>query len=174
MRKRVGIFYGPVGGSTERVAKKIQEAFGNDLADLHTIKDCKAKDLDKYENIIFGCSTIGKETWQADKPKPDWDIFRPEIDKIDYKGKTFALFGLGDSVTYTALFVDAMGILAKEMQRHGAKIVGRVPTCEYQFTDSEAVIDGQFIGLPIDEDFESDLTERRIKEWVDRLKMVFD
>jgi flavodoxin I len=66
-----------------------------------------------------------------------------------------------------------MGVLGKEMLSRGANIVGRVPTCEYQFTDSEAVIDGQFIGLPIDEDFESDLTDRRVKEWVERLKMNF-
>lgn len=173
MSKRIGIFYGPVGGSTERVAKKIQAAFGEEAADLKPIKDCKAADIDKYEKVIFGCSTIGKDTWQANNPKADWDIFRPEIENINYKGKTFALFGLGDSVTYAAVFVDAMGVLAKEMLSRGANIVGRVPTCEYQFTDSEAVIDGQFIGLPIDEDFESDLTDRRVKEWVERLKMNF-
>jgi flavodoxin I len=174
MKKRVGIFYGPVGGSTERVAFKIQEAFGKEIADVFPIKDSKASDIDKYENVIFGCSTIGKDTWQADMSKPDWDLFRTEIGKINYKNKVFALFGLGDSVTYAAMFVDSIGILANEMLRHGAKIVGRVPTCEYQFTDSEAVIDGQFIGLPIDEDFEADLTERRVKEWVNRLNMVFN
>jgi len=173
MKKRVGIFYGPAGGSTERVAKKIQAAFGSDVADLIPIKGCKASDIDKYENVIFGCSTIGKETWQSDKPKPDWDIFRPEIEKINYKGKTFALFGLGDHITYAANFVDAIGILAKEMLNHSASIIGRVPSCEYEFKDSEAIIDKQFIGLPIDEDFEADLTDRRIKEWVERLKMAF-
>jgi flavodoxin I len=173
MKKRIGIFYGPEGGSTERVAKKIYAAFGEDVADLFPIKDSKASDVNKYDYIIFGCSTIGKETWQADRPKPDWDLFRPEIEKINFKGKTFALFGLGDSVTYAAVFVDAMGILGKVMLEHGATIVGRVPTCEYQFTDSEALIEGQFIGLPIDEDFESDLTDRRVKEWVERLKIAF-
>lgn len=174
MKKRIGIFYGPTGGATERVAKKIQEAFGTDNADLIAIKDSKAGDIDKYERIIFGCSTIGKDTWQTDKPKPDWDIFRPEIEKINYKNKLFALFGLGNSITYAAVFVDSMGILAKEMLKHGATIVGRVPRCEYTFTDSEALIDGQFIGLPIDEDFEADLTDRRVKEWVEKLKSVFD
>ena len=174
MKKRVGIFFGPAGGATEKVAKKIQEAFGEDMADILPIKETKADDVNKYENIVFGCSTRGKETWQSDKSKPDWDIFRPEINKIDYTGKTFALFGLGDSGTYAAMFVDAMGILANEMLKHNANIVGRVPTCEYNFKESEAVIENQFIGLPIDEDYEPELTDRRVKEWVDRLKLAFE
>ncbi|HOP03649.1 MAG TPA: flavodoxin [Tenuifilaceae bacterium] len=174
MKKRVGIFFGPAGGATERVAKKVQAAFGEDIADVLPIKECKATDIDKYTNIVFGCSTIGKETWQSDKSKPDWDIFRPEIEKIEYKGKNFALFGLGDSVTYAAMFVDAMGILAKEMIKYNANIVGRVPTCEYNFKESDAVIGNEFIGLPIDEDYEQELTDRRVKEWVDRLKLAFD
>lgn len=173
MKKKVGIFYGPVEGKTEGVAKKIQKIFGEDNADLIPIKDCKASDIEKYSNIIFGCSTLGKETWASDLPKTDWNLFRPEIDKINYEGKTFALFGLGDHITYAATFVDSMGILAEDMMKNGAKIVGRVPTCEYQFTHSQAIINNEFIGLPIDEDFEPELTDRRLKEWVERLKILF-
>lgn len=173
MKKKVGIFYGPVGGKTENVAKKVQLAFGVDVADLIPIKECKATDIDKYENVIFGCSTIGKETWDAERTKADWDLFRPEIEKINYEGKIFALFGLGDHITYAAMFVDAMGTIANIMLPKGAKIVGQVPTTDYEFTDSEAVIDGQFIGLPIDEDFEPELTEARVNEWVKKIKEHF-
>ncbi len=173
MKKKVGIFYGPTGGKTESVAQRVQEAFGSEMADLIPIKDSKATDLDKYENIVFGCSTIGKETWDADRPKPDWDVFRPEFDKINYEGKTFALFGLGDHVTYASMFIDAVGYIGKILLAKGANIVGRVPTCEYEFTDSEAVIGNEFIGLPIDEDYEPELTNRRINEWVARLKTLF-
>ncbi|MDX9769594.1 MAG: flavodoxin [Tenuifilaceae bacterium] len=173
MKKKVGIFYGPTGGKTENVAQRLQQAFGQDNADLIPIKSSKASDLDKYENLILGCSTIGKETWDADRTKEDWDLFRPEIEKINYAGKTFALFGLGDSVTYAANFVDAMGVIANIMLAKGAKIVGQVPTSQYNFTDSEAVIDNQFIGLPIDEDFEPDLTDQRIASWAEELKRLF-
>ncbi len=173
MKKRVGIFYGPVGGKTEGVAKRVQDAFGKDIADLIPIKESKALDIEKYENVVFGCSTIGKETWDANRTKADWDMFRPEIDKINYEGKTFALFGLGDHITYSAMFVDAMGTIANIMLAKGAKIIGQVPTSEYEFTDSEAVIGGQFIGLPIDEDFAPEHTERRVNEWVKKLKEEF-
>ena len=174
MKKRVGIFYGPIGGKTESVAKRIQDAFGKENADLIPIKDSKATDLDKYDNIIFGCSTIGKETWNDERTKADWDIFRPEIEKISYTGKTFGLFGLGDHITYSAMFVDAMGVIANIMLEKGAKIVGQVPTDEYEFTDSEAVINGEFIGLPIDEDFSPEFTESRINRWVDKLNKEFN
>ena len=174
MKKRVGIFYGPVGGKAESVARRVQKAFGEGVADLIPIKDSKATDIDKYENVIFGCSTIGKETWDAERTKTDWDLFRQEIGKINYSGKTIALFGLGDQITYPGNFVDAIGIIGKQMIEKGAKIIGRIPASEYQFTDSEAVIDNEFLGLPINEDFEPELTDERIKKWVDSLKAQFE
>ena len=167
-------FTAPWVGKTESVAKKVQLAFGKENADLIPIKDCNATDIDKYENVIFGCSTIGKETWDAERTKADWDQFRPEIEKINFEGKVFALFGLGDHITYSAMFVDAMGTIAKIMLPKGAKIVGQVPTADYEFTDSEAVIDGQFIGLPIDEDFEPEYTDSRVIQWVNILKELFN
>ena len=171
--KKVGIFFGPVGGSTERVAKQIQKEFGSEKADLIPIISAKSSDIDKYENVIFGCPTIGGETWDTAKSKPDWDIFRPELEKIDYSNKTFALFGLGDHLSYPRNYVDTMGIIASSMILKKAKIIGRVSKEGYEFTDSEAVIDGQFIGLPIDEEFEPEMTELRVRSWVQSLKANF-
>jgi len=171
--KKVGIFFGPTGGSTEKIAKQIQNELGVNNADLHPIKNVKASDLDRYENIILGCSTIGGETWNSGKPKPDWDLFRPELDKIEYKGKTFALFGLGDNISYPRNFVDNMGIIAKILLSKNAKIIGQTRKEEYEFLDSEAFIDGKFIGLPIDEDFESEKTESRLKNWVKDIVQSF-
>lgn len=171
--KKVGIFYGPAGGSTEKIAKQIQSKFGSENAELIPIKNTKASDLDRFENIILGCSTIGGETWNASKPKPDWDEFRPEFDKINYSGKTFALFGLGDNISYPRSFVDNMGIMAKILIAKNAKIVGQTKKDDYEFLDSEALIDDKFVGLPIDEDFESEKTEQRIESWVKVIKQDF-
>lgn len=164
--KKIGLFYGPAGGSTEKVAKQIQGKLGSENVDLKPIRDAKASDLDRYEIIILGCSTIGGETWNASKPKPDWDEFRPEFDKVDYKDKTFALFGLGDNISYPRSFVDNMGIIGKILLAKNAKIIGQTSKGDYEFTDSEALIDGKFIGLPIDEDFESEKTGERIDNWI--------
>lgn len=173
MKNKVGIFYGPTGGKAENIAQRVRKAIGEDMADLIPIKNSKAADFDKYKNIILGCSTTGKETWDAERTKPDWDLFRPEFDEINYEGKIFALFGLGDHITYASKFIDTVGFIGKILIRKGANIVGQVPTSGYKFTDSEAVINNEFIGLPIDEDYEPELTDKRISEWTAKLKTQF-
>lgn len=170
MMKKIGLFYGPLGGSTERVAKKVATALGNDNVDLIPVKESTAKDVENYENVIFGMSTIGKETWDAEKSANDWDVFLPEVEKIDYSNKVIAMFGLGDQITYDLHFVDALGIVAGRIIPKGAKIVGKVDTEGYDFRESQAVFDGKFIGLPVNEDFEPELTEERVNNWVEILK----
>jgi flavodoxin, long chain len=171
--EKIGIFYGPVGGSTERVAHKIGKEFGGDNVEFIAVNNANASDLDRFKNVIFGCSTLGKETWQSASGKKDWDLFRTELEKVKVDGKVFAIFGLGDHLTYPFHFVDSMGEIGKTLLVKGAKIVGRCSVKDYEFKESEAVIDGEFIGLPIDEDFESELTEPRIKNWAVRLKNKF-
>ena len=168
--KKLGLFYGPQGGATEKVAKKIAVAFGNDNVDIIPVKNAKYSDVEKYENVIFGISTIGKETWSSDSSPNDWDIFLPELEKIDYSNKVIAMFGLGNQISYNLHFVDAMGVIAEKMLSKGAFIVGRTDTDDYEFRDSLAVIDDKFIGLPINEEFESDLTDQRISKWLEKIK----
>ncbi len=85
-----------------------------------------------------------------------------------------AIFGLGDHVTYASHFVNAIGVLAKDLRKQGATIVGQVDPSGYEFDDSDsAIIDGKFIGLPIDEDFEPELTNERVANWVKSLQPAF-
>ncbi|OFX83246.1 MAG: flavodoxin [Bacteroidetes bacterium GWF2_33_16] len=171
--KKIGLFYGPLGGSTEKVAKKVVAALGFDNVDLIPVKTAKAADVEKYENVVFGLSTIGKETWQADKSANDWDVFLPEIEKINFANKAIAMFGLGDQISYGNHFVDAMGIVGEKIMKNGGEIVGHVATEGYDFGESLAVIDGKFLGLPVNEDFEPELTDERVKKWVKVIKPLF-
>jgi len=98
MNKRIGIFYGPTGGSTEKVAQLIAKELGA-IADLHPIKESTPSMVNNYDIIVFGCSTIGSETWNGEASRSDWDHFRPELKKILVLGNLFAFFGTGDSVT---------------------------------------------------------------------------
>ena len=43
----------------------------------------------------------------------------------------------------------------------------------YDFSESKAVKNGKFVGLAIDEDNQSDLTEERVKTWVAQIKREF-
>jgi len=164
---KIGLFYGPVKGSVENVAFKIVKMVGADKIDLLPVQSSSAKDLEAYDNIIFGISTLGRHTWSSEMPSSDWDNFLPELDKINYDNKTIAMYGLGDHVTYALHFVDALGVLGEKLMEHNARIIGQCPTDDYEFGDSEAIIDGTFIGLPLDEDFESEKTDIRLKNWLD-------
>ncbi|HMW73670.1 MAG TPA: flavodoxin, partial [Cellvibrionaceae bacterium] len=48
----------------------------------------------------------------------------------------------------------------------GAKVVGAWPTDGYEFDHSEAVVDGKFVGLALDLDNQSGLTEQRVDAWL--------
>jgi len=170
---KIGIFYGPEKGSTERVAMKVAKELGEDNIELVLVKNANISDLDRFENIIFGISTIGKETWDADSSQEDWDVFFPNLDKVDFSNKKVALFGLGNSVSYAQYFVDAIGTLGEKLMEQNANIIGQVSPEGYSFDESKGLIGGKFIGLPIDEDFEDDMTNERVKTWVGEIKPLF-
>ncbi|HAC73652.1 MAG TPA: flavodoxin, partial [Porphyromonadaceae bacterium] len=52
-------------------------------------------------------------------------------------------------------------------------VVGFVDDEGYTYDDSTAVVDGRWVGLPIDEDNEYDQTDARLKAWVEELKKEF-
>ncbi len=170
---KTAIFFGPLDGAVHRVANKLKDTIGEDKVIMVPIKDASVADLEKYDKIIFGISTVGKETWHATYNNVDWAKFLPEIGKTRYEGKTLAIYGLGDHVTYSQTFVDHIGLLGRELKKNGATLVGQVPTDGYEFDESEAVVDGKFMGLPLDEDFEPELTDERVKKWVEQIRPQF-
>ena len=99
---KIGLFFGPLKGSVHRVAEKVKAAFGEEQIELISVNEASATDLEKYDKIIFGISTVGKETWDSNYSNTDWSKFFPTISKVDYSGKTVAIFGLGDHITYSA------------------------------------------------------------------------
>jgi len=167
------LFYGPSGGSVEKVARMIERMIGRDKIDLIPIKEADAGKINQYQNIIFGLSTVGKHTWDMDVPEDAWSAFMPELEKVDYGNKRFALYGLGDHITYSLHFVDSLGTVAKELMQHGAAVIGQVDPSGYEFQDSDAIIDGRFAGLPLDEDYESAKTPERLQNWLDIILKEF-
>ncbi len=170
---KTAIFFGPLDGAVHRVAKKIKKEIGEDKVVMVPVKDASVEEIEKYDKIIFGLSTVGKETWESIYTNVDWAKFLPEIGKTRYEGKTLAIFGLGDHITYSSTFVDHIGLLGRELMANGATLVGQVPAGDYEFDESEAIVDGKFLGLPVDEDFEPELTDERVKKWVNQIKPHF-
>lgn len=171
---KTAIFFGPEKGSVNRVADLIRSLIGPEKVELIPVKNASAADFSRFDQIIFGISTVGKETWDGKPASSDWGKFLPQVSQGDFKGKKVAIFGLGDHITYSASFVDFMGLLAKQLQKTEAQIVGQVPADEYEFEESAAVFDGKFVGLPLDEDFEPELTPERVQKWIVQLNNDFD
>jgi flavodoxin I len=170
---KTAIFFGPEKGSVNRVADLIRSLIGPEKVELVLVKNASASDFANYDQIIFGISTVGKETWDGKPASSDWGKFLPQVSQGDFKRKKVAIFGLGDHITYSASFVDFMGLLAKQLQKTEAHIVGQVPSDEYEFEESAAIFDGMFVGLPLDEDFEPELTPERVKKWIVQLSKDF-
>jgi flavodoxin I len=171
--EKIAIFFGPLNGSVHRVAKLIASKIGPDKVDMIHITEASAVDLEKYPRIIFGISTVGKDSWQQKFDNTDWSHFFPVVSAFNFTGKKIAIFGLGDHITYAYHFVDSIGLLGKTVKNQGGQIFGKVSTEGYTFQDSDAIVEGQFIGLPVDEDFEPELTEERVSAWVNSLMKEF-
>ncbi len=162
----IGIFYGSNGGATETTAELIKNKL-DIKADLHDIADIDMNKFDEYKKVIIGISTWGEGDLQD-----DWDKCFDDFENVDFSGKTVAFFGLGDQEGYEDNFVDAMGILHNAAVKQGATVVGNGwPSEDYEYSDSIAEQeDGTFVGLAIDDDNQFELTEERVKKWVEIIK----
>lgn len=163
--KKTGIFYGSTNGDTENVAQKIATRLGIGKEDIHNVANTQPNAVEPYEVLLLGCST-----WGVGEMQDDWNDFLFKLKDLDLKGKTVALFGCGDSVSFGGSFCDALGVIYKELQRTGCTFTGEVAPSGYSFDNSEAMIDGKFVGLPIDEMNEQDKTDERINNWTEELK----
>lgn len=165
----IGLFFGTQTGNTQTESEIIQKEFGGDsVVTLNDVSQAEPSDFNNYDYIIVGCPT-----WNVGELQSDWEDFYDELDNIDFTGKKVAYFGTGDQVGYPDTFQDALGILEEKISENGAETVGYWPTEGYEFSESKAVRDGKFVGLALDEDNQSDLTEERIKAWVTQLKLEF-
>ena len=164
---KVGIFFGTSTGNTETVAEKIASAIGD--AELKNVSDgISAADFESYDNLVLGTST-----WGVGDLQDDWESAIGELQNANLSGKVVALFGLGDSSSYSDTFVNGMARIYDAVKGNGATVVGAVDASDYTYDDSEAVQDGKFVGLAIDEDNESSKTDGRIAAWVANIKPSF-
>ena len=162
---KTGVFFGSSTGNTEDAAKQIAEALGVEATEISSASD----------DEIIGCDYIvfGLSTWGAGDLQDDFDDFMDTLESMDFSGKKVAILGLGDQESYPDTFVDGMGIVGRAVKAAGGELVGAVATDGYEYDASEAEEGGKFIGLPLDEDNQSDQSADRIAAWVAELKKSF-
>ncbi|TRX64276.1 flavodoxin [Carboxylicivirga sp. M1479] len=170
---KIGIFYGPQLGSVEKVAHVIESKFGADKVELIAVKNISETELNRFDKVIFGMSTIGKTNWDSDYKDTDWDVFATLIEKANWDDKKVAMYCLGDHVQYPQHFVDALGWVYERLKNTSAEVVGFCSTEGYVYEESEGLKDGHFLGLPVDEDNEADKTAVRVENWINRLVNEF-
>lgn len=162
--EKIGIFYGSTTGRTQEIAESIAEKLGN--CDLIDVANASKDDLAKYSNLILASSTYGDGDLQS-----DWEDFNSNLSDDDFNGKVVAIVGLGDQDGYADTFCDCIGLLADRAKN--ATIIGKTSNEGYSYTASKGVSGDEFLGLAIDDDNQSDLSEERITKWVESIKDKF-
>lgn len=160
---RIGIFYGSTTCYTEMAAEQIQVKLASRDAQLHNIIDTPISKCLDYDFLIFGIPT-----WDYGELQEDWEKIWDDVSELDLSGKTAAVFGLGDQIGYPDWFQDAMGYLYHLLASRGATLVGHWPNEGFEYNESKALTqDGkEFVGLPLDDENEAELSEERIEQWL--------
>lgn len=162
--KKIGIFYGSSTGATEDVAHRLAKLLNISEDNVFDVAKAKPSDVAPYDLLLLGSST-----WGSGDLQDDWYDFLAGLEELDLKGKYIALFGCGDE-TMSDTFNGAIGIIYEKLQKTGATFIGSYEASEYTFDESPAFIDGQFVGLLLDEVNHSDITDERLKGWVEKLE----
>ena len=155
------VVYGSTTGTCESIAQTLGDQLG---AEVINVSDLTANQLAEAANIVLGTST-----WGAGELQDDWYDGVNVVKSANLSGKRVALFGCGDSASYSDTFCGGMKELYDAAVAAGATVVGAVPTDGYTFDDSDAVVDGQFVGLALDDVNEDDKTSERISAWLPAL-----
>jgi flavodoxin I len=171
---KIGIFFGTDSGTTRLMAKKMAKKLGDEVCDKPlNVNRISVEDMLKYDALILGTPTYGDGTVpSAETGVKDgsWQEFFPQLMKADLSGKRIALYGLGNQDKYPERFASGMFDLYSVLKARGATIVGATSTEGYEFQASKSVVDGQFVGLVLDQNNQAMQSEERMDTWLAMIK----
>ncbi len=166
--KKIAILYSFNSVKSAKIAAKIAESFKMFTVDKLNVESCTGNEFLEYERFI-----LSVPTWFDGELPNYWDEILPALEKHTYNGKKIALFGLGDQKNYPENFGDAVGILGDFFQKRGATIIGHTSPVGYSFESSKALKNNFLIGLLLDQENQSKLSEERIQNWTNQLEQEF-
>ena len=155
------VVYGSSTGTCEAIAGKIAEKLD---VEAINVSDLTADVIAENDNLLIGTST-----WGAGELQDDWYDGVDTLKGADLSGKVVAVFGCGDSASYSDTFCGAMKELYDAAKAGGATVVGEADIDGYTFDDSDAVVDNKFVGLALDDINEDDKTDGRIDAWLEQI-----
>ena len=161
---KIGIFFGSTTGTTEGLSSQIASALGVDSADIKNVGTAKVEDVDAYDVLLLGSST-----WGAGDLQDDWYSFLDKLEAHNLAGKKIAIFGCGDSASFSDTFCNAVGTIYERLNSK-ATVIGKISTDGYAYDSTTAEVDGKLVGLLLDEMNEGEKSSARIEAWVAQLK----
>jgi flavodoxin I len=156
------IVYGSTTGNTEHAAELIAGKFED--AQAISAAELTPQLLEDGDFFILGTST-----WGAGDLQDDWDASIDMVRQADLSGKKAAVFGFGDQEGWPDSFVSGMRELYDALQDAHAQLIGSWDSQGYDFEQSDAIEEGQFVGLALDEENQAEMTEERIDQWCAQL-----
>ena len=156
------VIYGSSTGTCQSIAESIANKLGVSAVDVASLDEAT---ITSNDNLILGTST-----WGAGELQDDWYDGINQLKGVGLSGKTVALFGCGDAESYPDTFCGGMKELYDAAKEAGANVLEGVSTDGYIFDDSDAVVDGKFVGLALDDVNEDDKTEARVDAWLEAIK----
>lgn len=172
MNQSIGIFFGTDSGTTRLMAKKMAKQLDGLAAKPINVNRIELADLLKYDYLILGTPTYGYKQLPGIETQikdGSWAEFMPQLEGADLSGKTVALYGLGNQEKYPDCFADSLFLLYEAIKATGATIIGAWPTSGYEYAHSAAEVDGQFVGLVIDNNYQPIHTDERISTWLSQI-----
>lgn len=160
----IAVFYGSTTGVTQEAAETIAEKLG---ADVYNVADAQADAFDAYD-----CLVLGSSTWGLGDLQDDWADFLPKLNKSNLSGKKVALFAMGDQVSYSDTYGDAIAEIHDQLEDAGVIFVGAWGAEGYE-GEGRSKQGDKFLGLMLDDNNQSDMTAERIDRWVAQLKAEF-
>jgi flavodoxin I len=165
--KKIGLFYGSTSGKTLGIIDEVEFNL-DDLVDVYNVAE-GIDNMTSYDNLILAVPSYGVGELQE-----DWEKIFSQFKSIDFSGKTVALIGVGNQTTFGETFVGAIKILYDTVMAKGGKLIGLTSTEGYFFEECDALVDGNFMGLVLDEENQDDLTPDRIYDWIEEIKPLFN
>ena len=155
------IIYGSSTGTCQTIAETMANKLGVKAIDVSSLD---ASVIENNRNLLLGTST-----WGAGELQDDWYDGIKILKNADLSSKTVAIFGCGDGITYGDTFCNAMKELYDAAVKSNAKVIGKISVEGYTYDESEAVEGDEFVGLPLDDVNEDNLTEQRIDSWLAKI-----
>ena len=110
------VVYGSSTGTCEAIAKTLGQKLGANVIEVSSLTDTDVKNAD---NLVLGTST-----WGAGEMQDDWYDGVKVLKSVGLSGKKVAIFGCGDSESYSDTFCGGMKELYDAAKAAGATMVG--------------------------------------------------